>query len=822
MLQITTDELKCTHWPCEVACELCDTVYHFKCASVKADNSDSKWICHSCVMFNLPYRDQAITTESRGLTQIINDNRLSDQYLDPSDYNDESRNLLNTEGIDADLNYLNSTSTFSSMYKDVSELRDFSNSLNHVNQICIAHINCRSMNHKISDIEHLLIHTKCAVMAVTETWLTDDLASTINIPGYNFVHRARSSGIRGGVGFLIRSDIEFFRIEDMPGSNVDTFESLFIKFPQPRSKDIVMGSIYRPPNTSISDFLVDFNLTLQHLARSNKRAVLLGDYNINILRHEELHLTGMFLNTLASHKFIPTILRPTRITEHTATLIDNMFTNCFDLSMDSCLLIDDISDHLPILLYMDSNSPLKKPYDNPAKRNFSDLAVTEFANSLHLTDWSFIDELITTENVDTVYEAFISKYKALYDSAFPLRHEDKRGHRYGPRQPWMSSALLKSCKKKATLYKKYLKSPTAMNKQIFTRYRNKFKVIRRESESRYYAERFSLCTENLTKTWQIIKQILHSKSDPGISDTFVIGEDESNDPLLIAKTFNDYFTNVGPSLAKKIPHATRSPEAFMPYPMSCSLGLLPTSQAEIMEVVALLKSSASTGADGINPSIAKATIGSICAPLESIVNFSFNTGQVPADLKLAKIIPIYKAGAKNMVTNYRPISILPFFSKILEKLMANRLSNYMEHHALLSPSQFGFRHGLSTYMALLDLQTNISESINQNKFSLGVFFDISKAFDTVNHGLLINKLENIGIRGVVKNWFMDYLHNRRQYVCFKGVVSQATLITCGVPQGSILGSLLFLLYINDLASISSILTFILFADDTNVFFHTPL
>src|SRR6218665_1026317 len=125
-------------------------------------------------------------------------------------------------------------------------------------------------------------------------------------------------------------------------------------------------------------------------------------------------------------------------------------------------------------------------------------------------------------------------------------------------------------------------------------------------------------------------------------------------------------------------------------------------------------------------------------------------------------------------------------------------------------------------MALLDLQTNISDSINQNKFSLGVFFDISKGFDTVNHGLLINKLENIGIIGVVKNWFIDYLHNRGQYVCFKGVVSQPTLITCGVPQGSILGPLLFLLYINDLASVSSILTFILFANDTNVFFHTPL
>jgi hypothetical protein len=289
------------------------------------------------------------------------------------------------------------------------------------------------------------------------------------------------------------------------------------------------------------------------------------------------------------------------------------------------------------------------------------------------------------------------------------------------------------------------------------------------------------------------------------------------DPEEIANGFNNYFTNIGPTLASKIPKSKYPYEHFMPNPPMCSFGILPTSEGEVIDVVNLLKASDSTGPDDIKPNIAKLSIAAIATPLTSIINSSFLTGQVPLDLKMAKITPIYKAGEKNKPNNYRPISILPFFSKIFEKLMSNRVTEYLKKYCLLSPTQYGFQKGLSTYMALLDMQTNIVDAMDHNKYSLGIFFDLSKAFDTVNHNILASKLEYYGIRGTSKQWFMDYLNNRTQYVYLKGCKSNALKISCGVPQGSILGPLLFLLFINDLSMTSSILKYILFADDTNVF-----
>src|SRR6218665_124985 len=177
----------------------------------------------------------------------------------------------------------------------------------------------------------------------------------------------------------------------------------------------------------------------------------------------------------------------------------------------------------------------------------------------------------------------------------------------------------------------------------------------------------------------------------------------------------------------------------MPHPPTCSFGLLSTSSLEVKSVAALLCTSVSTGPDDINRSIAISTIDIVAAPLASIINSSFQHGLVQADLKIAKITPIFEAGDKNLITNYRPISVLPVFSKSMEKLVANRLTDCINKYVRLSVTQYGFQRGLSTYMALMDMQTNISEAMNQNKFSLGVFLDISKAFDTVNHKLLIKK-----------------------------------------------------------------------------------
>jgi hypothetical protein len=192
-------------------------------------------------------------------------------------------------------------------------------------------------------------------------------------------------------------------------------------------------------------------------------------------------------------------------------------------------------------------------------------------------------------------------------------------------------------------------------------------------------------------------------------------------------------------------------------------------------------------------------------------------GVFPENLKIAKIIPVFKSGDTQFVNNYRPISILTIFSKIFEKIICTRLENYLEKNKILHENQFGFRRKVSTCSALLQLVDKISGSMDRRKTTIGVFIDLAKAFDTVDHQILLQKLEFYGVRGIALDWFKNYLSHRKQYVVVNKMSSSTSCVRCGVPQGSILGPILFLIYVNDLNYASSKLENIMFADDTNLF-----
>ena len=242
---------------------------------------------------------------------------------------------------------------------------------------------------------------------------------------------------------------------------------------------------------------------------------------------------------------------------------------------------------------------------------------------------------------------------------------------------------------------------------------------------------------------------------------------------------------------------------------------------EEIEVATLINSlnNSSPGYDGIPSTLVKRTMHLYLKTLTLIINQAFYDGVFPRELKIAKVIPIYKSGSTMELNNYRPISVLNIFSKVFERLMYDRLTQFLDKYNILYHNQYGFRQYHSTHHALITLVDKITKSLDSGDIVIGVFLDLKKAFDTVDHTILLKKLHQYGIRGNLNKWFENYLANRSQYVSCNGKTSDIQNVSCGVPQGSILGPLLFILYINDFSNVSDILYYVLFADDTNVFLN---
>jgi hypothetical protein len=239
-------------------------------------------------------------------------------------------------------------------------------------------------------------------------------------------------------------------------------------------------------------------------------------------------------------------------------------------------------------------------------------------------------------------------------------------------------------------------------------------------------------------------------------------------------------------------------------------------EQEVIQLVKNLKNS-SAGWDSISAQIIKDGVNYLLKPMTHVLNMSLSTGIFPREMKIARVIPIFKSGNTMLFNNYRPVSVLPIFSKVYERIMYKRLISFINTHKLLYEYQFGFREGHSTNLAIVYLVDKISQALDNGEYVIGLYLDFSKAFDTVDHKILLQKLEHYGIRGVALDWFKSYLENRKQCVDINGTLSDLCHLSCGVPQGSILGPILFLLYINDLSRVSHYLFSLLFADDSNMF-----
>ena len=733
--------------------------------------------------------------------------------LNPHDVGENDSPYSN---LDVQCNYFDE-SKFVSTYSKTDKFSIFS-------------LNIQSLPAKFHEFQELIQNfqvNKCEpdVICLQETWQIVD-SSSLLLNDYNPLEcKLRSNSVQGGgVGIYVKKNLKFSVLQDKSIFIDRIFESLFVEVWLNKNKKIIIGNIYRPsvnhPTLSSSEQFSQFfelltNL-LSELSECNTQVILFGDFNLDALKYNIINQVTEYIDLLFSYGFLQLIMKPTRCTPHSATLIDHVLTNSKADFFESVILTTKISDHFPIIYFCKDNTPIS-PKRTVKYRDFSDLNFKNFSSALRSINWDCLSSFDSTQES---YDYFSETFLTLYNVQFPLLSKTINKNVCGF-HPWMSKGLLVSRCKKISLCKASIKHPSPLAISTYKNYRNLYAKIIRASKKLYYEHQLSKHQSDSKKTWQILRKAINksSKSDNSIKNIIVQGLIIDNNAVM-ADQFNLFFANIAEKIVEEIhPSNVVLPEdpQNIPVAENFSFSSEPLTSSEIIETIEQLKNKNTLDSDGISTMFLKKIARTISKPLLHIFSKSLSNGDIPHQLKISKIIPLFKSGDRSLLDNYRPIALLSSFSKILEKIVCNRLSKYLENNEFLSTSQFGFRKEHSTLHPMVHFMNKITSALDNKLHTIAIFCDLRKAFDSCNHVILLKKLQKVGVQNTELNWFKNYLENRKQFVFLNGVTSSSLNVTTGVPQGSILGPLLFLVYINDLPGASSLITF-LFADDTTLLY----
>ena len=762
-------------------CVICSSWCHLSCntSNQSAFESDSDWICDVCAFKELPFDDN----EHQGNSDF--------SYTDPDAsiiINGSSNNIDTTE---------------SDIEEEIKQISNYKG-------LKLIHLNCTSVMKNIDELRILHAKTQPDIFALSETHISDLIHdSELKISGYNIVRKDRDRH-GGGVAAYIKTDLNYVIREDLTENGL---ELLTVELQFSHMKNVICIVWYRPPNSGVQVF-EKFRNVLQKLDDMNCDYVILGDINCNMQPETRSWQTNKLLEIVDSFNLSQIIDTPTRVTKDTASILDLIITNRHEKIDKSGVLPISMSDHYLVYCTWGKKRNTKQNSCHKYKllRDFKHFDVNAYIADVKQINW---DDIQQCKDMNNAYDTFIERLMVITEKHAPLKKRRIRKQE----SPWMTSEILDFIRERNFQKKKAIKYKKDDDWTEYKCLRNQVTKKIRKAKADFIVKSVEVSKGNSKQIWKSLKTLMPSKKD---NENNIVIEDHNGilqNREEIANRFNNFFVDIGVSIQEqRCENYNYDDHEQFVHITPATFRLQSVSDQNVREVLMTIPDKKACGNDNLSVTLLKPVVEFILKPLVYLINLSLTTGEVPLSLKSARVIPIYKSGKRTDMTNYRPISILPVITKIVEKLVFNQLYTFLNDNNIINVNQSGFRPHHSTLSALLNVTEDWLHSMDKGEMIGMVTIDLQKAFDTVDHSVLLNKLRLNGLDQHACKWFRNYLSNRAQFTVVNGVQSSPQIIKCGVPQGSNLGPLLFLIFINDLPNCLKNCVVSLYADDTCIYY----